>query len=135
MIIGYTAGVFDAFHYGHVNLLRNARSLCDKLIVGLTVDELVSYKGTNSLFTYQERFSVVDACEYVDLVVPQKDMDKITAMTKLKCSKLFVGDDWYGTKKWTEYEKDAYEKNIEIVYLPYTKSISTTELKKRLLQK
>ncbi|WP_340242938.1 adenylyltransferase/cytidyltransferase family protein [Roseobacter sp. HKCCA2468] len=134
MIIGYTAGVFDAFHYGHVNLLRNARSLCDKLIVGLTVDKLVSYKGTKSLFTYEERFSVVDACKYVDLVVPQMDMDKISTMTKLKCSKLFVGDDWYGTNKWQQYEQGAIEHNIEIVYLPYTKSISTSELKERLIQ-
>ncbi len=126
MIIGYTTGVFDLFHIGHVNLLRNAKSLCDKLIVGVTVDELVKYKNKKAVIPFHERIEVVKSCKYVDLVVPQTSIDKVESVKKLKASKLFVGDDWYGDKNWKKMEEKLKEYDCEIVYFPYTKGTSST---------
>ncbi|MBR6134621.1 adenylyltransferase/cytidyltransferase family protein [Candidatus Saccharibacteria bacterium] len=131
-VIGYTAGVYDLFHMGHLNLLRNAKGLCDKLIVGVTVDELVKYKGKEAFIPFTERAEIVRACRYVDSVVSQEDMDKITMCKKLGATLLFVGDDWYGTDKWKAYEKEAEENGIKIIYFPYTKSISSTKIREAL---
>lgn len=132
MIIGYTAGVYDLFHIGHLNLLKNAKSMCDKLIVGVTVDELVTYKGKHAMIPYEDRAEIVRSIQYVDAVVPQYDMDKLTMCKKLKADVLFVGDDWYGTEKWKEYEKEFQEAGIKIIYFPYTKGISSTQISKAL---
>ena len=126
MIVGYTAGVYDLFHIGHLNLLKNAKGMCDKLIVGVTVDELVTYKGKRALIPFEDRIEIVRSCKYVDAAVPQYDMDKVSACKKLGATMLFVGDDWYATEKWREYEKNLKEENIQIVYFPYTKGISST---------
>ena len=106
MITGYTTGVYDLFHIGHVNILRNAKSLCDKLIVGVSTDELVSYKNKKSVIPFEERIEIVRSCKYVDLAVPQFDMDKLDHQSRYKFDIMFVGDDWYKTKKWDEYEKN-----------------------------
>lgn len=132
MIIGYTTGVYDLFHIGHLNLLKNARGLCDKLIVGVTVDELVTYKGKNAMIPFEDRIEIVRSCKYVDAAVPQYDMDKLTACKKLGATILFVGDDWYATEKWQEYEKGFVEEGIRIIYFPYTKGISSTQITKAL---
>lgn len=126
MIIGYTTGVYDLFHIGHLNLLKNAKGMCDKLIVGVTVDDLVEYKGKRSMIPFEDRIEIVRSIKYVDAAVPQYDMDKLTACKKLGASILFVGDDWYATEKWSEYEKKFKENNIEIIYFPYTKGVSST---------
>ena len=128
MIIGYTAGVYDMFHIGHLNLLKNAKSMCDKLVVGVTVDDLVMYKGKKAVIPFEERIEIVRSCKYVDAAVPQYDMDKLVTCKKLGATILFVGDDWYGTEKWKEYEKDFNAAGIKIVYFPYTKGISSTKL-------
>lgn len=132
MTIGYTAGVYDLFHVGHLNLLKNAKSMCDKLIVGVTVDELVTYKGKHAMIPYEDRAEIVRSIQYVDAVVPQYDMDKLTMCKKLNADILFVGDDWYGTEKWKEYEKEFNEAGIKIIYFPYTKGISSTQISKAL---
>lgn len=132
MIIGYTCGVFDMFHVGHVELLKNASSLCDKLIVGLTIDEKVKYKGTKSVFSYDDRKRILDSCIYVDVVIPQDDHNKITAYHKIKYDILFVGDDWYQSEKWKEYELTLSQYNVKVIYFPYTNRISTTLLKTKL---
>jgi glycerol-3-phosphate cytidylyltransferase len=132
MIVGYTCGVFDLFHAGHVEILRNARAVCDRLIVGLTTDEAVSYKGTEAVIPYEDRKLVLESCRYVDVVVPQEDHDKVVAHGKLKYDVLIVGDDWHGDEKWRRYEDILKEKGAEVVYFPYTKRTSTTMLKAKL---
>ena len=132
MIIGYTTGVYDLFHIGHLNLLKNAKGLCDKLIVGVTVDELVAYKGKKAMIPFEDRIEIVRSIKYVDAAVPQHDMDKLTACKKLGADILFVGDDWYATEKWQEYEKAFEKEGIQIIYFPYTKGISSTKIRELL---
>lgn len=127
MILGYTTGVFDLFHVGHLNILKNAKSMCDRLIVGVTTDDMMmSYKKKNTVIPFEERCEIVSAIEFVDLVLPQSNMNKIEAWEKLKFNKMFVGDDWYKNKKWEDYEKQLKEHNVEIIYFPYTKKTSST---------
>ena len=132
MTIGYTTGVYDLFHIGHLNLLKNAKGMCDKLIVGVTVDELVAYKGKQSMIPFEDRIEIVRSIKYVDAAVPQYDMDKLSACKKLEADILFVGDDWYGTEKWQKYEEEFAREGIKIVYFPYTKGISSTQITKAL---
>ena len=132
MIIGYTTGVYDLFHIGHLNLLRNAKGMCDKLVVGVTVDELVAYKGKKALIPFEDRIEMVRSCRYVDAVVPQYDMDKLTACKKLKAQYLFVGDDWYNTEKWNDFEKEFAKAGIKIIYFPYTRTVSSTRIREAL---
>ncbi len=132
MIIGYTTGVYDLFHIGHLNLLKNAKGMCDKLVVGVTVDELVAYKGKQAMIPFEDRIEIVRSCRYVDAAIPQYDMDKLTACKKLGATFLFVGDDWYETEKWKEYEKEFAKEGIRIVYFPYTKGISSTKINEAL---
>lgn len=133
MIVGYTSGVYDLFHIGHLNLLKNAKGMCDKLIVGVTTDELVLYKGKHALIPFEDRLEIVRAIRYVDAVVPQYDMDKVSMCRKLGAKLLFVGDDWYGTEKWERYEEDLSRDGIQIIYFPYTKGVSSTLIGEALI--
>jgi glycerol-3-phosphate cytidylyltransferase len=126
MVIGYTAGVFDLFHVGHVNILRNAKAMCDRLIVGVTTDDLVSYKNKRAVIPFDERIEIVRSCSYVDLAVPQDTMDKLEAHRRYGFHIMFVGDDWYQTDKWRELEKEFAEVGVKIMYFPYTRSTSST---------
>ena len=134
MIVGYTAGVFDLFHIGHVNLLRNARSLCDQLVVGVTVDELVSYKGKTAVISFRDRIEVVRACRYVDAAIPQLSIDKIEAVKKLNAHRLFVGDDWYANKNWEKMEAQLLEMGCGVIYFPYTRGTSSTLINQTLTE-
>ena len=133
MVIGYTAGVYDLFHIGHLNLLKNAKGMCDKLIVGVTTDDLVEYKGKRALIPFEDRLEIVRSIKYVDAVVPQSDMDKLTMCKKLGAKYLFVGDDWYQTPKWNKYEEEFAKQNIKIIYFPYTKGVSSTQITNALI--
>jgi len=104
LIIGYTTGVYDLFHIGHLNLLRNAKSMCDKLIVGVTIDELVEYKNKKATIPFEDRIEIVKSIKYVNVAIPQYDMDKVKSCKKMKVDYLFVGDDWYETEKWQNYD-------------------------------
>ena len=126
--VGYTAGVFDLFHVGHLNILRTARSMCDRLIVGVTVDELVSYKGKTCVIPFEERIDIVRSIDYVDAVVPQIDIDKYKAWERIKFDTIFVGDDWYGTTSWKNLEKQLSPHGVDVIYLPYTRHTSSTKL-------
>jgi len=132
MIIGYTAGVFDLFHIGHLNLLRNAKGMCDRLIVGVSTDELVKYKGKTPVIPFCDRIEIVRNLRCVDAVVAQEDMDKLNMCKKLKANIMFVGDDWYKSDRWQEYEEAFAKEGIKIVYFPYTKNISSTQISKAL---
>ncbi len=132
MIIGYTSGVYDLFHIGHLNLLKNARAMCDKLVVGVTTDDLAQYKGKTPLIPYADRAEIVRAIRYVDAVVPQYDMDKAAMCKKIGASILFVGDDWYGTEKWQKIESELKELGIRVVYFPYTQGVSSTKISETL---
>ncbi|WP_026728008.1 adenylyltransferase/cytidyltransferase family protein [Flavobacterium denitrificans] len=132
MKIGYTTGVFDLFHIGHLNLLRNAKSMCDKLIVGVTTDELVSYKNKKAVIPFEERAEIVRNCKYVDVVIPQPSMDKFEAWQKLRFDIMFVGDDWFNTDKWKDIQAQFEEVGVKIVYFPYTKGTSSTILNETL---
>ncbi|MDP4010210.1 MAG: adenylyltransferase/cytidyltransferase family protein [Candidatus Shapirobacteria bacterium] len=131
-IIGYTAGVYDLFHIGHLNLLRNAKGLCDYLIVGVSSDILVSYKNKKAVIPFSERIEIVRAIKYVDSVVPQENMDKFEMWKKVKFDVMFVGDDWYNTDKWKDIEEQFEKVGVKIVYFPYTKGTSSTLINKTL---
>ena len=135
MIIGYTAGVFDLFHIGHLNLLRNAKSVCDKLIVGVSTDELVAYKHKSPVICYEERSEIVRSIRYVDAVMPQENMDKLAICKKISADILIVGDDWYETDKWADHEKEFATTGVKIVYFPYTKNTSSTLINEVLNKK
>lgn len=128
-IIGYTAGVYDMFHIGHLNVIRNAKAQCDYLIVAVSTDELVKKeKNKTPVIPFEERKEIISALKYVDEVVPQVDKNKFGAWEKYKFNKMFVGSDWQGTPQWKKYEEELNPHGVEIVYLPHTDGISSTEL-------
>lgn len=126
MIIGYTTGVYDLFHIGHLNLLKNAKGLCDKLIVGVTVDDLVKYKKKRAIIPFEDRLEIVRSIKYVDAAIPQDNIDKFAAWEKLKFDILFVGDDWYHSESWKDMEEKFKSVGVKVIYFPYTKGVSST---------
>ena len=130
MIIGYTTGVYDMFHVGHLNILKHAKEQCDYLIVGVSTDELVwKDKHKVPIISFEDRCEIVKAIKYVDEVVPQTDKDKFAAWERLHFDKMFVGSDWQGTPQWIDYEKQFAKVGVEIVYFEYTKKVSSTMLR------
>lgn len=126
---GYTTGVFDLFHIGHLNLLRRAKEHCEYLIVGISTDDLVqSYKGKTPIIPFEERKAIVEAIRYVDEIVPQINRDKIQAFKEYKFDVMFVGDDWKGSSLFTKVERYLNEHNAEVVYFPYTEGTSSSIL-------
>lgn len=132
--IGYTTGVFDMFHIGHLNLLRRAKEQCEYLIVGVSTDELVkSYKHKKPLIPFEQRIAIVEAIRYVDKVVPQTTMDKLKALEKLHFNVMFHGDEWKNSDLYNRYEKE-FRKNgdAKIVYLEHTQGISSSILREKI---
>lgn len=132
--IGYTTGVFDLFHIGHLNLLRRAKERCEYLIVGVSSDELVSYKNKRAVIPFEERIQIVQSIRYVDQAVPQYNMNKMEAWGKYHFDVMFVGDDWKNTEKWNNYEKEFNAIGVDIIYFPYTRNTSSTLLNETLLK-
>ena len=131
--IGYTTGVYDMFHIGHLNILRKAKEECDYLIVGVTTDELCfKRKQKYPVINERERMEIVSAIRYVDKVIPQTDMEKIRPVKELGADVVFVGSDWKGTDAWNKYEKDFAEIGCTVVYLEHTDGISSTALREKL---
>jgi len=131
--IGYTTGVYDMFHIGHLNILARAKEMCETLIVGVTTDELC-YKRKNKypIICENDRMAIVGAIRYVDKVVPQMDMDKVRAVKELGADAVFVGSDWKGTDAWNKYEKEFAKVGCTVVYLDHTDGISSTILREKL---
>lgn len=123
----YTAGVFDLFHVGHLNLLQSARELGDRLIVAVSTDELViDYKGRPPRVAFDERQAIVRALQCVDVCIPQHDRDKFAAWERLRFEILVVGDDWYGTEEGNEWVDRLEGVGVRTVFLPYTRGVSTS---------
>lgn len=136
--IGYTCGVFDLFHVGHLNLLERCKEMCDVLIVGVCDDEYVTkIKNKNPIYTQEERVRILNALKVVDkaeLVNIEETDDKMLVLKKFKFDVLFSGDDWKGSERYLKTEKQFSEYGASIEYLPYTQGISTTEIKEKIKQ-
>ena len=131
--IGYTTGVYDMFHIGHLNILRRAKEQCDYLIVGVTTDELCyQRKQKYPIINENDRMAIVEAIRYVDMVIPQKDMEKIRPVKELGVDAVFLGPDWKGTDAWNEYEKQFAEIGCSVVYLEHTEGISSSILRDKI---
>ena len=137
--IGFTAGVYDMFHIGHLNLLKNAKKHCDFLIVGVSTDEVVlENKNKKTIIPFNQRFEIVESIKYVDKVIPQNSYDvdgKISIVLANDIDVMFVGSDWKGTDKWNEIEVELAKLGCAVIYLPHTDGISSTDLRKRIGKK
>lgn len=132
--IGYTTGVFDMFHIGHLNILKRAKEQCEYLIVGVSTDELVaSYKHKTPIIPFNERKEIVASCRYVDRVVAQENRDKIAAFQEIGFNVMFVGDDWKGKPLFVEVEKYLRSHGAKVIYFPYTQGTSSTILREKIL--
>lgn len=133
MIIGYTTGVFDMFHIGHLNILRRAKEQCDYLIVGVSTDELVQKdKNKTPIIPFDDRCEIVKATKYVDKVVPQLDKNKLSAWKLHEFNKMFVGSDWQGSSTWALLEQQFAPLGVEIIYLSHTDRVSSTLLREKI---
>lgn len=128
--VGYTTGVFDMFHIGHLNILRNSKLACDYLIVGVTTDELsIREKSKSPIIPFSERMAIVENIIHVDMVVPQSSFDKFEAWKNLRFNIMFVGDDWKGTEKWNNLEAQFRDVGVTVHYFPYTQHTSSSKLR------
>lgn len=129
-VVGYTTGIFDLFHIGHVNLLRRAKAECDRLIVGVTTDDLCfELKGRRPVIPFEERLAIVGEMQCVDAVHAETVDDKFEAWARLRFDVIFKGDDWKGSAKWLAYEKRFRVVGVKVHYFPYTQHTSSTLLK------
>ena len=130
--IGYTTGVFDMFHIGHLNVLKKAKEMSDILIVGISTDELVlNYKGRRPIIPFEDRLSIVESVRYVDKVVPQTTLNKLEAWRELKFDALFHGSDWADTELYRNMIEQFKPLGVDVVFFPYTEGISSSELRKK----
>ncbi len=131
--IGYTTGVFDMFHIGHLNVLKQAKELCDYLIVGVSTDENVeNYKGKKPVIPFEDRIKIVEAIKYVDKVVPQYNMNKVEAWENLHFDVLFHGDDWKNSKMYNDLINAFKQLGVDVVFLKHTEGISSSDLRKKI---
>ena len=131
--IGYTTGVFDLFHIGHLNILKRAKEQCDYLIVGVSTDELVqSYKNKTPVIPFEQRKAIVEAIKYVDEAVTQESMDKMEAWKRLKFDAIFHGDDWKGSQMYSELEKEFHKVGVDLVFLSHTEGVSSTIITEKI---
>lgn len=134
--VGYTTGVYDMFHVGHLNILKRAKEQCEYLIVGVSTDEVVqSYKHKTPIIPFEERSAIVSAIKYVDEVVPQTSMDKFEAWEKLHFNALFHGDDWKGSPMYEKAQASFDKVGVDVVFLPHTDGVSSTLLARKLKER
>lgn len=131
--VGYTTGVFDMFHIGHLNILCHAKEQCEYLIVGVSTDDVVKeYKHKTPIVPFNERIAIVAAIKYVDKVIPQTSMNKYLAWEELHFDALFHGDDWKGSGMYDELEEKLSNVGVDVVFLPHTEGTSSTLLSEKL---
>jgi len=131
--IGYTQGVYDMFHIGHLNLINHAKEQCDYLIVGVNSDELVkSYKNKETVINENDRAEIVRNIKAVDECVVVSTLDKEDILKKVKFDAIFIGDDWKGNQRWIETQKILSQYGVDVVFLPHTDGVSTTELRSEI---
>ncbi len=131
--IGYTTGVFDMFHIGHLNILRRAKEQCEYLIVGVSTDEVVeTYKHKRPVIPFEERMAIVEAIKYVDKAVPQVSMDKMQAYNELGFDALFHGSDWKGSAMYEKIVSDFEKVGVDVVFLPHTDGVSSTIIREKV---
>lgn len=129
--IGYTQGTFDMFHIGHLNLLKRAKEYCDILIVGVNSDKLVEeYKQKTPVINQVERAEILKAIRYVSDVVICETLKKVVMHKLIGFDAIFIGDDWKGNDRWSKTEVELKEIGVDVIYLPYTKGVSSTMLRK-----
>ena len=134
--VGYTTGVFDMFHIGHLNILRRAKEQCEYLIVGVTTDALCEErKNKRPIISETDRVAIVEAIRYVDRVILQTDMDKIRPVEEYGVDAVFVGSDWKGTPSWDQYEENFAKIGCAVVYLDHNDGISSSILRNRINSK
>ena len=133
MIIGYTTGIFDLFHIGHLNIIKESKKKCDYLIVAVSNDKLAfKLKKKKPVIPFQERIEIIKSLKYVDRAVEEKVDDKTKVKKKYKINIIFKGDDWKNTRKWNQLEKELKKQNIKIMFIKYTKKTSSSLIKKIL---
>ena len=131
--IGYAAGAYDLFHIGHLNILKRARSQCDYLIAGVVSNEMLELsKGKAPVIPLAERLEIVSSIRYVDRAVAEDVPDKLQMWEELQFDIFFKGDDWRGTKKGMQLEREFAAVGVEVVYFPYTIDTSSTMLRRAL---
>lgn len=131
--IGYTTGVFDMFHIGHLNIIKKAKEQCDFLIVGVSTDEnVISYKHKTPIIPFDQRIEIVRSIRYVDLAVAQANMNKIEAWDRLHFDVLFHGDDWKNSDMYNNLVLELKKRNVDVVFLPHTDGISSTILRDKI---
>lgn len=132
---GYTSGVYDLFHIGHLNILKRAKEQCEFLIVGVSTDELVEqYKHKKPIIPFEQRIEIVRAIKYVDQVVPQTSMDKVKMWEQIPFDVMFHGNEWKGSTLYQHYEKELKKLGVDIVYITHTDGISSTKLREILTE-
>lgn len=132
--VGYTDGVYDLFHIGHLNMIQTAKQNCEYLIVGIHGDAVVKeYKHRRPIVNENDRKRIIEAIKGVDRAEINRFRDKLKLWELYHFDVIFIGDDWKGTDRWNQFEKILAEVNVDVVYVPYTKGISTTELRRKIL--
>ena len=133
--IGYTDGVYDLFHIGHLNMIQTAKEHCEYLIVGVHGDDVVEgYKNHKPIINENDRKRIIESVKGVDRAEINRFRDKLKLWELYHFDVIFIGDDWKGTGRWNNFEKVLVEINVDVVYVPYTQGISTTDIKKRILR-
>ena len=132
--VGFTAGAFDMFHIGHLNLINNARKLCDYLIVGVNSDELIKhYKNKIAIIPFEERLAIVSSIKGVDRTVRIDSLDKELVWKETAYDLLFIGSDWQGNERWKQTEQKMAVYGVKVIYLPYTEGTNSSVIREKLL--
>ena len=133
--VGYTDGTFDMFHVGHLNIIEAAKEYCDYLIVAVHGDDVVKEMKPNSpVVPDEQRRRIVEAIKGVDQAEITKFRDKKKLWELYRFDVIFIGDDYKGSERWNLFEKELNEVGVDVIYLPYTRTVSTTSIRKRVIE-